>query len=121
MVLKTESGKDPNLIFIFGLKIRNNALISLIQALNTIIHKINMGKFIVKAFGITRDIVGTREAVVEFDGNTVASLRAALKSKYPALLKVRSLMIAVNNTYAEDDLAIGESDEIALIPPVSGG
>jgi molybdopterin converting factor small subunit len=30
-------------------------------------------------------------------------------------------MIAVNNTYAGDDVAIIESDEIALIPPVSGG
>ncbi|MEO5603000.1 MAG: MoaD/ThiS family protein [Cyclobacteriaceae bacterium] len=30
-------------------------------------------------------------------------------------------MIAVNNTYAEDHTSICESDEIALIPPVSGG
>jgi molybdopterin converting factor subunit 1 len=80
-----------------------------------------MGKFVVKTFGITRDIVGSREAVVEFEGNDVASLRKALKSRYPSLAGLRSLMIAVNNSYAEDDLPIGESDEIALIPPVSGG
>ena len=80
-----------------------------------------MGKFVIKTFGITRDIVGSREAVVEVEGNDVASLRKVLKTRYPSLAGLRSLMIAVNNSYAEDDLSIGESDEIALIPPVSGG
>lgn len=80
-----------------------------------------MGKYVVKAFGITKDILGARESVFELNGETVGSLRSALKHRYPALTEIRSLMIAVNNTYAEDDLAIVESDEIALIPPVSGG
>jgi sulfur-carrier protein len=80
-----------------------------------------MAKYVIKTFGITKDIVGAREAVVEFEGNTVASLRKALKNRYPSLVGIKSLMIAVNNAYAEDDQAIGESDEIALIPPVSGG
>lgn len=80
-----------------------------------------MAKYVIKAFGITKDIVGKRETVFEVEGNTVGSLRAALKERYPSLQAIRSLMIAVNNAYAEDQLAIGESDEIALIPPVSGG
>ena len=80
-----------------------------------------MGKFVIKTFGITRDIVGSREAVVEVEGNDVASLRKVLKTRYPSLAGLRSLMIAVNNSYAEDNLSIDESDEIALIPPVSGG
>lgn len=80
-----------------------------------------MGKYVVKAFGITKDILGSRETVVDLEGNTVGSLRNSLRSRYPSLAEIRSLMIAVNNAYAEDDLAIGESDEIALIPPVSGG
>ena len=80
-----------------------------------------MGKYVIKAFGITKDILGARETVFEAEGGTVGSLRAALKRRYPSLLEIRSLMIAVNNAYAEDDLFIGESDEIALIPPVSGG
>lgn len=80
-----------------------------------------MGKYAIKAFGITKEIVGSRETIVEFEGNTVGSLRKALKTRYPPLLEIRSLMIAVNNAYAEDDLSIEESDEIALIPPVSGG
>jgi molybdopterin converting factor subunit 1 len=80
-----------------------------------------MGKYIVKAFGITKDILGARENVFELHGETVGSLRKALKHRYPPLLEIKSLMIAVNNAYAEDDFPISESDEIALIPPVSGG
>lgn len=80
-----------------------------------------MGKFIIKAFGVTKDIVGSRETILEFDGNTVGSLRRALRNRYPPLMEINSLMIAVNSAYAEDDTSIGESDEIALIPPVSGG
>jgi molybdopterin synthase sulfur carrier subunit len=80
-----------------------------------------MGKYVIKAFGITKDIVGARETILELDGETVGSLRKALKERYPSLVDIKSLMIAVNNTYAEDSLSIGESDEIALIPPVSGG
>jgi sulfur-carrier protein len=80
-----------------------------------------MGKYVIKAFGITKDILGARETVFDTEGGTVGSLRTALKQRYPSLLEIRSLMIAVNNAYAEDDLAIGEGDEIALIPPVSGG
>lgn len=30
-------------------------------------------------------------------------------------------MVAVNSEYAKDDLTLNENDEIALIPPVSGG
>lgn len=80
-----------------------------------------MGKFVIKAFGITKDILGARETVVNLEGSTVGSLRSSLRSRYPSLAEIRSLMIAVNNTYAGDDVAIIESDEIALIPPVSGG
>lgn len=80
-----------------------------------------MGKYKVKAFGITREIVGGRETVVEFEGQTVASLRGALEKQYPDLKGLRSLFIAVNSTYAEEADPILESDEIALIPPVSGG
>lgn len=80
-----------------------------------------MARYVIKAFGITRDILGARETVFEADGATVKALRGALAERYPSLRNIRSLMIAVNNAYADDNLAIEESDEIALIPPVSGG
>ena len=81
----------------------------------------SMGRYVIKSFGITKEIIGARESFIELQGSTVGELRNALKSRYPELLDLKSLMIAVNSQYAEDDLPIGESDEIALIPPVSGG
>lgn len=78
-------------------------------------------KYKVKAFGITKDILGGREMTVEVEGQTVADLRATLQQKYPRLAGLRSLMVAVNEMYADDITRLQETDEIALIPPVSGG
>jgi molybdopterin synthase sulfur carrier subunit len=78
-------------------------------------------KYKVKAFGITSDLLGGRENTLEIHGQTVAALRAQLISMYPQLAGLKSLMIAVNNEYADDSTELQESDEIALIPPVSGG
>jgi len=44
-----------------------------------------------------------------------------LGKAYPELGKLSSLAIAVNNSYAQDEEEINSYDEIALIPPVSGG
>ena len=75
----------------------------------------------IKAFGITKEILGGREIVFQIKGQTVAELRSGLNEKYPALISLKSLFIAVNNTYAEEQSILTESDEVALIPPVSGG
>lgn len=80
-----------------------------------------MNKYRIKAFGITKDLLGGRETFIETQGQTVADLRAALHSRFPELLGLRSLFIAVNNDYADDEILLKPSDEIALIPPVSGG
>jgi molybdopterin converting factor subunit 1 len=75
----------------------------------------------VKAFGISRDIMGEREVELEMAGDTVAHLRQALGKNYPSLMRLTSLLIAVNQQYAKDTTPLHERDEIALIPPVSGG
>lgn len=80
-----------------------------------------MKQFNVKAFGITRDILGGNQKAVRIDGQTVADLRAELLRQYPQLVGLRSLFIAVNSNYAEESAVLNENDEIALIPPVSGG
>jgi molybdopterin synthase sulfur carrier subunit len=77
-------------------------------------------KLKLKAFGIAREIMGGRE--IEIDSvSTVAELRKLLVNNYPMLKELNSLMIAVNQTYANDDLVVSSTDEIAVIPPVSGG
>jgi sulfur-carrier protein len=78
-------------------------------------------RYKVRAFGITREILGAKEKLIETDGQTVGELRSWLLKSYPPLESLRSLMIAVNNSYAEDNVVLTEGDEIGLIPPVSGG
>jgi molybdopterin synthase sulfur carrier subunit len=78
-------------------------------------------KFKVKTFGVARDVMGGKEVMVETEGNQVLDLRKELIFKYPELEKLRSLFIAVNQSYSEDTTELKETDEIALIPPVSGG
>ena len=74
-------------------------------------------------FGVTRDIIGKGSlALDETDGlETVGDLKRQLIGEFPALGELSSLAIAINQTYAREDDPIDESDEIALIPPVSGG
>ncbi len=73
-------------------------------------------------FGIAREIVGQSSlAVTVQPGQSAAGLLAELRQQYPALADLRSLAVAVNNEYAAGDVALHERDEIALIPPVSGG
>lgn len=78
-------------------------------------------KFKLKTFGIAKDILGGSEVVFEMEGTKVSELRNALISQYPDIKSLNSLLIAVNNAYADDEAYLSEADEIALIPPVSGG
>ncbi len=75
----------------------------------------------IKTFGITRDILGGREVELVLSGNSVGDLRNQLNSTYPDLKKLNSLFIAINLEYAADEHVLTEKDEVALIPPVSGG
>jgi molybdopterin synthase sulfur carrier subunit len=79
-------------------------------------------KCTIKAFGITREIVGNRVLEIEMpEGLTVRGLKEELMRRYPAFSGLSSMYIAVNQQYAEDENVLGAGDEIAIIPPVSGG
>ncbi len=73
-------------------------------------------------FGIAKDIVGKQK--LELDGTgyrDVRSLRNYLRQKFPDIRELSYFKIAVNQEFAEDSQPLHEGDEIALIPPVSGG
>lgn len=74
-------------------------------------------------FGVTRDIVGKGSlSLKETEGlETVGDLKRQLMDQFPALGELSSLAVAINQSYAREDDLITETDEIALIPPVSGG
>ncbi|MBX2962555.1 MAG: MoaD/ThiS family protein [Cyclobacteriaceae bacterium] len=79
-------------------------------------------KLKVKAFGITREIMGANEVIIDVqESATVGDFKAVLFSQYPRLKALTSLFIAVNHAYAEDDEKLTAEAEIALIPPVAGG
>ena len=79
-------------------------------------------KYKINLFGITRDIIGGNIAEVEMSQSAdVQTILGQLKTNYPKLQDIKSLLVAVNSEYAESDLVLSETDEIALIPPVSGG
>jgi molybdopterin converting factor subunit 1 len=73
-------------------------------------------------FGITTDLVGTSSLELEVSTNSsVASFKDTLVAHYPQLSNIESYAIAVNESYASNDLVLQEGDVIAIIPPVSGG
>jgi molybdopterin synthase sulfur carrier subunit len=77
----------------------------------------------VKMFAAARDLVASPEVKLEIhDGATVGELRMLLAEKYPAAAPlVARAMFAIDARYASDSERIDETQEIACIPPVSGG
>ncbi|MEA2480349.1 MAG: MoaE-MoaD fusion protein [Thermoleophilaceae bacterium] len=73
----------------------------------------------IRLFAILRERAGTRELTLELpEGARVSDALAALRDVAPPELP---LVMAVNREYAPEDQVLGAGDELALIPPVSGG
>jgi MoaE-MoaD fusion protein len=77
----------------------------------------------VRLFAMQREAAGARELRVEVPlGSTVDDAWLAVVDSVPALAPGRAaLRFAVNGTYADADTTLADGDEIACIPPVSGG
>jgi len=74
------------------------------------------------AFGIVKEIFSSSSICLETGNDiTVYNLKNLLEQQYPRLKQLSSYIIAVNSEYALPGDAIQEHDEIAVIPPVSGG
>lgn len=71
-------------------------------------------------FAHLRDQVGAEEVVIDVTGKTVAALKAEITSTYK-LVKMDTVMTAINEEFAQDEEIIQVGDTIAFIPPVSGG
>ena len=77
----------------------------------------------VRLFARLRDIAGASELVREVPaGATIGSVWRDLAREFPDFARYeRTISSAVNADYARMDRAIGDGDEIAFLPPVSGG
>lgn len=77
----------------------------------------------VKLFAALRDLAGSDVVTVELpDGATVGDLRREIGALLPLArtLLMRSA-VAVNHDTADNEQTLNSTDEVALIPPVSGG
>ena len=74
-------------------------------------------------FALYRERAGTGEFWLELpSGSTVADARRALLRRIPGLApKAEDIVVALNAEYARPGQPLDEGDELALIPPVSGG
>ena len=76
----------------------------------------------IRLFGAAAERAGTREAEVESGRTTLNGLWPLLTEMYPDLQPMRdTLAFAVNEEYARGDDAVEPGDEVAVLPPVSGG
>ena len=77
----------------------------------------------VRLFARLRDITGSAELAREVSpGATIGTIWHQLVAEFPDLAGYeRSISSALNADYARMDQRVGDGDEVAFLPPVSGG
>jgi molybdopterin synthase catalytic subunit len=77
----------------------------------------------VRLFALQRELAGSREMSLDLaDGATVETAWTAVVERHPVLAPGRpSVRFARNGDYADAATALADGDEVAFIPPVSGG
>ncbi|MGH9877354.1 MAG: molybdopterin converting factor subunit 1 [Nitrososphaerales archaeon] len=83
--------------------------------------KLDLASVKVKLFASSRELVGENEIKISLpDQTTVGNLRRKIVEMYPALSEI-PFVVAVNHKVSDDSTIISNSDEVAILPPVSGG
>ncbi len=80
-------------------------------------------KIRVKFFALYREIVGVRETQADLPpGSTAMDLWQRFAESHPQLApNLPHTRFAVNGEYSDPALPLKEGDEVAFIPPISGG
>lgn len=80
-------------------------------------------KLVVYFFASYREITGCSKIELETEqGATVGDVLLKLRQVYPDLApREVNIVASLNEEFAHSDQEVSEGDEIALIPPVSGG
>jgi len=78
---------------------------------------------VVKLFGAVREAVGAKQLDVSLaDASRVSDLRAELLQTHPIFEEFGDrLAVSVNYEIADADASLADGDEVAFLPPVSGG
>jgi molybdopterin converting factor subunit 1 len=76
----------------------------------------------VRFFARLRELSGAEtEDVKASAGASVSSVYAAMRAYHPALPPRETVRAALNHEFVEWDAVVSDGDEVAFIPPVSGG
>jgi molybdopterin converting factor subunit 1 len=76
----------------------------------------------VRFFAVLRDKAGVDSTTLSLkEGATLRELKAALRKNYGEGIVNKSVAVAVNGEIVKDDYLLEHNDEVALLPPVSGG
>src|SRR3974390_2959839 len=77
----------------------------------------------VQYFGVLQDFFGQEsEWIGVADGTSLADLYEVLRQETPKFAEFQhSIALAVNYEYSGPEVILKDGDEVALIPPVSGG
>ncbi len=81
-----------------------------------------MDEIKVLLFGAAADRAGSRETRIAAGNMTLDELWPLLAERYPELSPMRDILaFAVNGEYTRGDTRVAGGDEVAVLPPVSGG
>src|SRR5689334_1890874 len=73
-------------------------------------------------FGALSDIAGRSQAVELLEGTTLGELLQRCAERFPSIAQYAgSIAHSVNQQYAAKSTVLRDNDEVALLPPVSGG
>ena len=77
----------------------------------------------VKLFAVARKLFDQDELILNFENeSSVRAMRLYLQDKFPnSLFLLNHCLIAVNGKYVDENSVLLPGDEVALLPPVSGG
>jgi molybdopterin converting factor subunit 1 len=76
----------------------------------------------VKLFASSREIIGKDKITLKLSEKmTALDLRRMILEQYPQVVRKIQFVIAINHKIADDATTVHQMDEVAILPPVSGG
>ena len=81
-----------------------------------------MNSITIRFFGPARDLAGADHIRIEVgDQESLGSLAGRLAERYEQLGRIPGVRLAVNRAFVALNHPLADGDEVAVIPPVSGG
>jgi molybdopterin converting factor subunit 1 len=79
-------------------------------------------KIKIRYFGLFKEFTGKQEEIIDAKERiTVKEIREQIQERYYKIAANNEVLVAVNGNFGSLDQVIKETDEVAFLPPVSGG